>query len=258
MNDDQFWDSFQASVSHFCLSKTIDYELEAMPFSLSVEKGTIFISVYIFCISQPDEIKITLFMVPIEFDSYGSHNFLFMVNDLKIKDIEIKRLQRHCESFNDSIASESSVSRNLRRQLQEFQVAAHDAEWRLQENIASLHNQVNQERQINQELRSRLSVPRESSTDRGRTSVAVDDQDVTGGESGSNFGDDTSQTTAASFSQTTPVGRESFRRPASSAGDSTGFSNGNGSSSSALTQRNKLLKVAERLNITPITEYDFN
>ena len=154
-----------------------------------------------------------------------------MVNKLIENELEKRELENKCVAYENTLETESSLNRNLRRQLTQLQRTAQDSEWRLQEQLASTSTQLQVEKSVAKQRQEEIS----------RLETLLNQNDLSNIENESIFGD-SSPITSISVT-TTPV----TSTPAWKDRRSIGSWSGSGSK----RQTEKLMRVAERLNITP-------
>lgn len=158
-----------------------------------------------------------------------------VVNKLVEIELENRILEQRCSATESSVEAEVTQNRNLRRQLTNVQRTVQDTEWRLQEQIATLNNTIHQEKTVNVELRERIASLTRSMDTSNEHNIHGDTSSV---------GEGSPATTTSVM--TTPA---SWRERSRYSGGSSSSWNGNDSSSRS--QSDKLLRIAEKLNITP-------
>lgn len=164
----------------------------------------------------------------IDLEWFGSHGLLFLVNKLIENELEKRCLEMKFSSTEASFEEQVSINRNLRSQLTRAQRAAQDTEWRLQEQLVQAENHLQLEKSQNLTLRNQID----------QLNSQVDRISELHSENNSNYGDGSVMTSPASTMSTPAMTwRDSSRR-------STGNSSWSGSES-------RLMRVAEKLNITP-------
>lgn len=156
-------------------------------------------------------------------DWFGSHGLLFIVNKLIENEVEKRYLEVRLAAKDSSFEDEVSINRSLRSQLTRAQRAAQDVEWMLQEQLAQANNLLQAEKTHNAQLQGQVS----------QLNTQMEHISEIHSETNSHFGDNSAVTSPSTM--TTPW-RETSRR---STGSSWGGSDG------------RLLRVAEKLNITP-------
>lgn len=170
---------------------------------------------------------------------FGNHGILVVVNKLVEIELENRTLEQRCSATESSVEAEITQNRNLRRQLTNVQRTMQDTEWRLQEQIADLNNTIHQEKSANTNLQAQLT----------NLTIRMENfAEQTHGDSNSSMGEGSPATTTSVM--TTPA---SWRERGRFSGGSS--RSGNESSSSRF-QSDKLLRIAEKLNITPNGESD--
>lgn len=180
-------------------------------------------------------VTVIVLLSNIELEWFGNHGLLIVVNKLVEIELENRTLEQRCSATESSVETEISTNRNLRRQLTNVQRTMQDTEWRLQEQIADLNNCVHQEKVANTDLREQvaaLSIRLEQTGEHAH------------GDSNSSVGEGSPATTTSVM--TTPA---SWR-------DRGRFSGGSSRSDSSRFQSDKLLRIAEKLNITSSGEAD--
>lgn len=175
----------------------------------------------------------------VELEWFGNHGFLVVVNKLVEFELENRALEQRCSATESSVEAEIAQNRNIRRQLTNTQRAMQDSEWRLQEQIADLNNTIHQERATNSTLREQIV---------GLTSRLEQSLEVSHGDSNSSVGEGGSPATTTSVLTTPASWRERARY-------SMGSSR-SGSENSSRFQSDKLLRIAEKLNLTSNGEAD--
>ena len=202
-----------------------------------------------------------------------------MVNQFIGGEADRRILETKCANLENVLDKETGLNRSLRRQLSAVQRAAQDSEWHLQEQLASSSNQLSVERSCNVELRS-LLAERELQVLNLRVAAAAAAAATTetisnthGDDNGSETKDISPKSTTSASMMTTPIWRERgdlmHSRASSTRSQTSGWGGGGGGggsgngamnadndSSSARSSNNrgqmeKLMMVAERLNITP-------
>lgn len=160
-----------------------------------------------------------------DLDWFGSHGMLFIVNRLIENEVDKHALESRCVAHESSLDTEMSLNRSLRRQLTQTQRASQDNDWRLQEQLVAVTNDLQHERNLSEQLREQIIILETQAEHNETASI-------------SNFGE-FSPTNSVSIA-TTPAQtwRDQTRRSLSSTW-------------SGSQQADKLLKVAEKLNITP-------
>jgi predicted RNase H-like nuclease (RuvC/YqgF family) len=158
-----------------------------------------------------------------------------MVHRLIENEMEKRILENKCAAHESSLDTEMALNRSLRRQLTQLQRASQDSEWNLQEQVADLTNQLESERARIQRLHTQVT----------QLENQVNQQEHTNNTDNiSNFGDN-SPATSISVA-TTPAWR----------GDIRSLGSASWSAGSSRHQQDKLMRVAERLNITPNANLD--
>lgn len=181
-------------------------------------------------------INLIINLLPIiELEWFGNHGFLVVVNKLVEIELENRTLEQRCSATESSVETEISTNRNLRRQLTNLQRTMQDTEWRLQEQIADLNNCIHQEKTANTDLRTQVAALSSRLEQAGEHAH---------GDSNSSVGEGSPATTASVMS--TPA---SWR-------DRGRFSAGSSRSDSSRFQSDKLLRIAEKLNISSNGESD--
>lgn len=152
---------------------------------------------------------------------------MFLVNKLIENELEKRSLETKFSTTETSLEEQVSMNRSLRSQLTRTQRTAQDTEWRLQEQLVQAENHLQMEKSHNATLRNQID----------QLNTQVDRISELHSENNSNYGDG-SVVTSPTSTMSTPAmtWRDSSRR-------STG--------SSWSGSENRLMRVAEKLNITP-------
>lgn len=153
---------------------------------------------------------------------------MFIVHKLIDNEFENRSLENRCAAYESSLETELTLNRSTRRQLAQLQRSSQDSDWRLQEQLAGALTDLAAERAASQSLRAQLSQ-----IERQRNEL-----DISNIETMSNVGDN-SPATSESVA-TTPAAAWRDRRSLSSTWSGSG---------SRGQQAEKLMRVAERLNI---------
>lgn len=148
-----------------------------------------------------------------------------MVNKLIENEVDKRSLEIRFAATNSSLEDEVNINRNLRSQLTRAQRSVQDIEWKCQEQLAQASHSLQKEKELNVELRCQLS----------QLNSQVEHISEIHSETNSHYGDSSVGTSPSTMTTPAATWKDSSRR---STGSSWG---GDG----------RLMRVAEKLNITP-------
>jgi len=87
-----------------------------------------------------------------------AQRFIDQEEQLRASRRRIADVEQRCNSINIMLNNEMTSASVLRKQLKQAQINAEDNEWMLQEQLAQLNNQLQQEREASQEIKSQLAL----------------------------------------------------------------------------------------------------
>ena len=151
-----------------------------------------------------------------------------MVNKLIENEVEIRSLEARYATSESCLDNEVSTSRTLRSQLTRAQREAQDVEWQYQEQLATAGNMLQLEKELSRELHRQIA----------QLSMQLSSSAELHSETNSNL-EESSVRSASAMTTPAPSWRDSSRR-----------STGSSWSSEGRSQIDKLLRLAEKLNIT--------